>query len=511
MATVSVDLIHRAGDDNDRSRSDDRNVVGTLLFAGAVIALLMAKPQPIELAADPRAIDFGAQQIGRSATQKVSFTNPSTHDFAGEGVTIASKSSDFAVASQCGRVAARQSCVVEVTFTPRTEGPQSATISLSGSPARVVVNGFGLPVGNVGPLVVHLLNASAKLLEFANVDGNSQGTQSVTFTNDGNDNVIVMPAITGENFTIANDECSAKKMLSPHEQCAITIASTATIAERSGALNIIGANEKIEASVALRAPATLVSIPPGTDNVNIVHRLTSSVKELAFVNIDGSYQGSQSVTFTNDGNDEVVVAPNIAGENFKIQKDECSEKKTLTPGDRCSVTISSQATGVVRNGTLNIIGANEKIEASVSLSAEARESPAPLPPPPPPGPRLRTDRKVVDFTQQKTTSEEANQISRILEKARCFQCRRSSFHIVNAGPGELNVARVVVDQSNDRFGVGQECSNTPIAEGAQCLVVVMWPDSTLGGNGRVRIDSNAATSPDFVDIAPLNQLTPKKQ
>src|SRR5204863_5420240 len=110
--------------------------------------------------------------------------------------------------------------------------------------AQVIVNGFGVPAPGVvkppdvvtPPVVIHLLTPNAQKLDFVNVDGNYQGQQSVTFRNEGNDNVIVIPSITGENFKITTEDCSKKQMLTPRDQCVVTIQSEATAAARSGTL-----------------------------------------------------------------------------------------------------------------------------------------------------------------------------------------------------------------------------------------------------------------------------------
>jgi hypothetical protein len=371
MAAVSLDLIHRDGDD-DRSRRGDRRIAGTLIFAGAIAALLMAKPQPIELAVAPSAVDFGKLQVGKSARQTVSFTNPSKQIFVASGVTLGTTSADFAVASQCGRLAGGESCNAEVTFTPRAEGPQSTTISLAGTSSSVVVTGFGVPSGRV--------------------------------------------------------------------------------------------------------------VPPA-----IVHRLVPSVKSLDFVNVDGNFQGEQTVTFTNEGTDDVIVRPNITGENFKLTVEDCSKKGMLPPHDHCFATITSEATAAARNGRLDIIGANGRVEASVTLTGAAGIS-LPPPPPPAPSPRLRTDRTVVELRP-----------SIVVTHVSPYRAQ-SIFHIHNDGPGALNILNVKVDQNPDSFDVAQQCAGSALAEGAECVVTVTWKLQTPGGAGRVRIDSNSATNPDFVNI-----------
>jgi hypothetical protein len=312
-------------------------------------------------------------------------------------------------------------------------------------------------------------------------------TRDITFMNPSKRDVLTQGVTIsgGASFSVAS-QCGP---LTGRQSCTAEVTfAPSTEGAQSATISLAGTSA--------RASVSGFGVTPRSPIIH--HLLKPSVGSIDFA----TDQGAQSVTFTNAGNDRVLIAlPKVDDNNFLITTTSNCANKVLFPSDQCVVTVVSQLTKEVVKGTLAIISVDGKVEASVALSSQAAPPPPPpLPPPQPPsGPHLRTDRTTINFAPQKLKLQDANVVSRYLEMARCDKCPHATFNIINDGPGMLSVQSVKVDQNAESFGaVALNCSS--LAEGARCLVVVFWKQQSAGGRGRVGIDSNSVTTPDYINI-----------
>ncbi|MGA8540028.1 MAG: choice-of-anchor D domain-containing protein [Terriglobales bacterium] len=99
-------------------------------------------PQQVTLAANvvgfnPSSLNFGTVKVGHSSTQSVTLTNTGTTALTIANVTVSGANAhDFVKSSGCpSSLAATNSCVISITFTPSATGSRSAALSLSDNAA----------------------------------------------------------------------------------------------------------------------------------------------------------------------------------------------------------------------------------------------------------------------------------------------------------------------------------------------------------------------------------------
>ncbi|MBU6378844.1 MAG: choice-of-anchor D domain-containing protein [Gammaproteobacteria bacterium] len=186
-------------------------LTGTLAATAAKIAL------------SPATLSFGSVNVGStSAVQKLTLSNSGSAEFAvGDVRPSGPDGFDFQVKSGCqSKLAAGSSCEITVTFSPKTPGDKTASLSIAGqaigSPATARLTGTG-----VGAKLV----ASTLRLAFAEqANGTQSAPQSVTLSNGGNAALtfskIALSGTAASHFSQTNT-CSGS--LAPGANCSVTV------------------------------------------------------------------------------------------------------------------------------------------------------------------------------------------------------------------------------------------------------------------------------------------------
>lgn len=153
---------------------------------------------------------FGNTQVGvSSAPQTVVITNCGTADLTITNVTkTGTASGDFDIVPNCNTpVAPGDTCSLDITFTPATNGLRTATVSLfsdaPNSPHQFVVSGTGfIPAPAI---------CSSTLLDFPNTTVGGSSLASVTITNCGTAPLVVtglgLKGPQASEFGIASTTC----------------------------------------------------------------------------------------------------------------------------------------------------------------------------------------------------------------------------------------------------------------------------------------------------------------
>lgn len=123
-----------------------------LTFAMVILA---AAPAFANVEVFPSMVHFRDTEVSlRSNSQSVTITNRGTKDLASVQVSQ-SCGGNFEVRSGCfGFVRANQSCSLEISFTPKRDGPLSCTITVNGGPSNidtVLVSGRGVKTKHPAP------------------------------------------------------------------------------------------------------------------------------------------------------------------------------------------------------------------------------------------------------------------------------------------------------------------------------------------------------------------------
>jgi hypothetical protein len=142
-------------------------------------------------AVTPASLTFGSQNLNStSPSDTVTLTNTGNASLSLASVKV---TGNFAQTNNCGTsLAAGASCTVNVTFTPTAVGSPTGTLSFADnapqSPQVVHLYGTGVTAGT--------LAANPTSISFGTVTLGQTGSQTLTITNSGGQNVIVTSAST---------------------------------------------------------------------------------------------------------------------------------------------------------------------------------------------------------------------------------------------------------------------------------------------------------------------------
>ncbi len=182
----------------------------------------------------PISQDFGPVAVGSTSAATL-FTLTNLTD-ATVSVASASTSGDFGISSAptggqacSGGLAPNASCFVEVNFSPTAPGPRSGalTIATSASTLTSPLTGFGSPSTGLA------LNPTA--LTFTNVPGATATRQSITLTNTGTTTLQIGAPSNSNSAFVPASSCTA---LAPAAGCTITVTFTPGTAFQSDTLLI---------------------------------------------------------------------------------------------------------------------------------------------------------------------------------------------------------------------------------------------------------------------------------
>lgn len=256
----------------------------------------------------PPSFAFGSVNVGMpSSPQTVTLTNTGNQTLTISSVTVdlsVGTPADFSLSgsSTCltaGSLAQSASCSIIVTFTPSTQGSESAQIDVAdnapGSPQLVPMSGTGTAVG---------VSLSPSSLPFANTSVNSSSAvMTSTLSNTGNLALAISSlTITGANptdFVIVSNQttCPTNGSVSAGNSCVIAVQFTP---QSSGPLS---ASVSITDNAA-SSPQTIALSGTGTQpNV----QFSPTAMNFGSVNT-GSASTPVTVTLTNTGNQALTIS-----------------------------------------------------------------------------------------------------------------------------------------------------------------------------------------------------------
>ncbi|WP_255462415.1 choice-of-anchor D domain-containing protein [Granulicella sp. WH15] len=202
----------------------------------------------------PLSLTFAAQQQGTaSATQQVTLTN--SGDVALTLIAATITGGDYAVVNGCGNsLNAHSSCAFSVSYTPRSIGANTGTLTVSDEfrSQQVALSGFGLAPPGVS------LSPSLPLVFAAAPLGVASAAQIVTLTNNGGVPLSVGNVTVSGDFAVAAGSNTCGSTLAAGAACTLGIVFTPTGAGlRGGVLTI--------ADSAANSPQTLALTGAGVD------------------------------------------------------------------------------------------------------------------------------------------------------------------------------------------------------------------------------------------------------
>ncbi len=313
---------------------------------------------PGALSSNPSSLSFGSVQVGQSQTLLETITNS-----GGSSVTVsrARVSSDFVISGLNLPVilAAGQSTAFSVTYSPRSGGPASDSLSItsdaSNSSLSVPLTATGLTAGS--------LTASPSSLAFGTVQVGSPKTISGTLTNSGGTSVTVSSANSSSGFTVTGLNLPAT--LGAGQSTTFNVTFTPQSGgSASGSL-----------SVASNASNSTLTIPlVAVANTPTAGVLSTSDSSLDFGSVALNNSATQSETLTNSGGSSVTVSQaNVSGTGFRVTG--LNLPLTLSPGQSFTFgAVFTPTSGGNASGSISVVSDATDSLLTITLAGTASVS-----------------------------------------------------------------------------------------------------------------------------------------
>ncbi len=428
-------------------------------------------------------INFGALTTGAvSAVRVLRVNNVST-----KSVTIAVQTPrQFPLlATTCGALAPGASCTLSVAFAPLTNGDTTGTLFIQGTPTdgTSTLDGLGYLEGyglSTNTLVASGNFSPTGVLDFGSVNAGGSSTQTITLTNRGGGPAgatsITIRRIHADPPYFTTSNCGATLAINASCTLNITYAPT-TIASAGTTGNAQISNAVLTVdSDAENAPllidVTGTATPTQADSgsaVGPISLLAASQGALTFATTAvGTISATQALTISNAGTSTVHVTGILTSPDFTTTGS-CT---TLNPGDICTLQIAfTPQTAGSRSGALEL-----QTDAATSLdfvSLLGTGTPA----------SVALTPTTIDFG------------SLLLGRS---ATRTATF--TNTGSTPVTLSALTV--SGDYAIAASTSASTPcaagtvLANGAACIVDVVFTPTTLGSRaGTLSIASSATTLP----------------
>ena len=414
-------------------------------------------------------LSFGNQNVGTpSSTQQVTLSNTGTAPLTIS--SIATTQSSFSQTNSCGTgLAAGASCPINVTFTPSSLGPVSASLTVtdnaSGSPHTVTLSGTG-----VAPAV----SLSSPSLSFSNqLVGAPSGPQTETVTNSGTANLTISTvAVGGMNvgdFAKSADTCTAATV-TPNGTCTVSVTFTpSATGGRNASLNFTDNAANSPQTVSLGGTGTAPSVSLSTTSVSFNNQQVETTSAANAVTV--SNNGTASLTFTSIAatGDFAVVGSGTT----------CITGAPVAASSNCviNVTFTPTASGS-RSGSLTLTDNASSSPQIVSLSGTGTAPVVSLSAP------LTFSPQLVGTTSNSQTVT-----------------------LTNTGNGSLTFTAIAVTGPFAIAASGTTCSTSnPVGAAATCTVAVTFTPSTAGAaSGSLSFSDNAPGSPQAVALSGTGQ------
>ena len=357
-ATQSVEVTFTPSATGTRSAQLDVTTDETNLSAGISLSGTGVAP---DLTTSTSALDFGTIEVGTTATQTVTLSNPTTVDVVLDGYTLQGADQDaFTISTSVGgaTLSGGSDRSIQVDFQPSAAGTYSAQLVVEaegGSLTRTI--------DLSGDAQSSALTASPTPLDFPNVEVGATAQLDVTLTNTLSTDVTVSGAsisgtdasefsVSGSSFTIAGGS-SATLTVSYTPSAEGTDAASLDVAYDTG-------NLASSLSIPLSGAGTLANFD-----------LSSSTLDFGDVKVN-SASGELTVDVTNSSSSDVDLTDiRIGGTNaadFAITTGDISSQTRFSNGETrtLGVTFTPGATGT-RSAQL-LVETTNGINASVSLT-----------------------------------------------------------------------------------------------------------------------------------------------
>jgi HYDIN/CFA65/VesB family protein/centrosomal CEP192-like protein/ASPM-SPD-2-Hydin domain-containing protein len=325
---------------------------------------------PGQLTVTPSSITFGSVPVGTTQTQSATLANPGGSSLTISQATVNGNGFTLSGLTMPLTLAAGQSVVVSVSFTPPAGGPDSGSISLAFVVSTQGHNGKGhgggfagtnnsstvmVPVSGTG-MTGGQLAATPASLSLGNVQVGTSQTQQVTITNSGGTSATISQATTtGTGFSTSGLALPLTLAAGQSQSFNVTFAPQVA-GSVSGSISLSSDATNPTLSILLSATA----VTPGS--------LVSNPSSLSFGNVQTGTTQTLSATLTNSGGTSVTISQaSASGSGYTLSG--LSLPTTLSAGQSktFSVQFAPQTSGSV-SGNVAITSDASNPTLSVPLS-----------------------------------------------------------------------------------------------------------------------------------------------
>jgi hypothetical protein len=338
-----------------------RRTVGALLLLANLLILAgcqglsagnSSTQTPGQLDFVATSLNFGFVKMGTTQTLSIAATNSGSQTVNISSVAITTNNFVLTAPSLPATVAAGQTVLFTVAFTPDTFGTfnAGATVTTDATDATTILTLTGTGT------TTEQLAVSGATGDFGSVTVGGQQSQTVTLTNTGVTTVnISQAAAIGSEFQMSG--LATPLSLNPGQNTTFTIsfAPTAT-GDASGAL-------------AIASDATNSLLKMGLTGTGVLTgALGSSAGSLSFGTVPVGSKQSQSETLTNTGSSSITISQTaVAGSGFGMSG--LTAPMTLAAGQSVSFTASFQPTATgAATGSITIASSASNSVVTINLS-----------------------------------------------------------------------------------------------------------------------------------------------
>jgi hypothetical protein len=244
---------------------------------------------PADIAVSTDSVDFGNTQAGLTKTETVTITNEGDLDLGINSVSISGNdASDFTVNNSCTTLAGGESCTVDVTFAPSTDGARSAQLDIASTDedeANVAVALSG--TGELEPTPEIDVTSDGTDFSAVNIGETANGTITVTNTGNGALSVNNVTVDGDSAFGIDGTACIGA-ILATDESCTVNVSfNPGSEGDFSGNVTITSDDED-EGSVSVGVSGQGVDPNGGGGNETVVPILLEMVGQTSIAASDSS-------------------------------------------------------------------------------------------------------------------------------------------------------------------------------------------------------------------------------
>jgi len=310
--------------------------------------------------------NFNTTDVGSSDTQTFVVTNDGSGDLELAAIVISgADAGQFSInQDNCTGTTVTAwggSCSVDVSFRPETDGTLDAVFNVLSQNAAGSAASFSADAT--------FTNLAFSPLTFTNTQIGSSDAQTLTITNDGSSDFLVMglslSGVDPDQFSISQDNCTGQTLAAAGlGSCTVEL----TFQPQDVGIFLTNLN--------VLSPGAVSSTSFNATGITAASPLLSlSAASLSYTtSAVGTVSASQTLSLSNAGNADLVLnnllitGPNAS--TFAVQSDACSST-VLAAGESCEVAITYAGSAVATQSAVLIVSSNDTISPNrVALTGE---------------------------------------------------------------------------------------------------------------------------------------------